>query len=672
MLHYLKTTGNSNANLACCRTGKLSALIGFLMILSTLYVNAKEAKITSPDGAIAVAVMDGSDGIARLTIERAGAVLLPPSPVKLVVKGFPQNNAIKKISKGKTVTEHIDAHFYRQKSYDAVYNTMDVDLSDGTKLEVRAFNEGIAYRFKTKARNEIIVENEIAQYKFAHDTKAWISYSTNKKNPYAMAFQNFYDVTAIENADTIPAFSPLTLEPVEGVKVTVMESDLQSYPQMFYNISGNGAEAIFPHYPAEFAYDKVRMRKYVTATEPYIAKTEGTRNFPWRVFAITANDCLMPVNNLVYTLAEPSRIANVSALRPGKVAWEWWNDWGLKGVPFKAGINTATYKAYIDFAAANSLEYVILDEGWYESKGGDMLTVVKDIDLEELIAYGKSKNVGIILWTVFNVLDSQLEEACDKYEAMGVAGFKVDFLDRADQEAVEMTYRIAEATAEKDFILDLHGFYTPTGLNRTFPNIVNFESVFGMEEMKWSPETVDMPLYEVTFPYIRMMAGPVDFTPGAMNNASRKNWRAISSEPMSQGTRAHHLATYIVYDSPLTMLADAPSNYTDAVALEFLRQVPVEVDTTIVVDGKIGEYIVTARKDFEGHWWIGGMTSWEPRDIDLDFSFLPGGEYQGYIIRDGANADKIGTDYVKENIIVKPGTPCRIHLASGGGFVMKL
>ena len=332
-----------------------------------------------------------------------------------------------------------------------------------------------------------------------------------------------------------------------------------------------------------------------------------------------------------------------------------------------------TYKYYIDFASRNGLEFIVLDEGWYAPKSGDMLTVIPELDLPELIAYGKSKGVEIVLWTVFNVLDSQLEAACKKYADMGIKGFKVDFLDRDDQTAVEMVYRIAEMTARYKLTLDLHGIYKPTGINRTYPHIINFESVFGMEEVKWTDIKNNMPLYHVTFPYIRMMAGPVDYTPGAMRNATKADWRAMYYTPASMGTRCHQLAAYIVHDSPFTMLCDAPTNYlNEQECVDFIASLPVEVDSTFIASGELGKYIVTVRKK-DVNWYIGGMTNWDERDVQLDFSFLPEGvSYTAVLFKDGVNANKQAEDYRKETIRIDKDSRLTLHLASGGGFAMKL
>ena len=547
-------------------------------------------------------------------------------------------------------------------------------LKGGFGIIFRAYNEGVAYRFYTTQSSDIIIKEEQAEFNFKEDYTAYLPYTTNDKKPMAMAYQNVYDITPLSKAQPKLAFLPVTVD-CSSVKLTLLESDLEAYPDMFVQSQQGkyGLKGVFAPYPAKTDFYPWRKQEYVTETTDFISRSRGSRSYPWRVLAITEKDTDMPVNNLVYALASPNRIGDTSWIKTGKVAWDWWNDWNLKGVPFKAGINMDTYKYYIDFASRNGLEFIVLDEGWYAPKSGDMLTVIPELDLPELIAYGKSKGVEIVLWTVFNVLDSQLEAACKKYADMGIKGFKVDFLDRDDQTAVEMVYRIAEMTARYKLTLDLHGIYKPTGINRTYPHIINFESVFGMEEVKWTDIKNNMPLYDVTFPYIRMMAGPVDYTPGAMRNATKADWRAMYYTPASMGTRCHQLAAYIVHDSPFTMLCDAPTNYlNEQECVDFIASLPVEVDSTFIASGELGKYIVTVRKK-DVNWYIGGMTNWDERDVQLDFSFLPEGmSYTAVLFKDGVNANKQAEDYRKETIRIDKDSRLTLHLASGGGFAMKL
>lgn len=609
-------------------------------------------------------------------LKRGNETLLSPSRIGLMLADGTAIGMDARVAgaQRKKVKEHIEAPFYRFKAFVAQCNELDLKLKGGFGVTFRAYDEGVAYRFYTTRKAETIVRGEVAEFNFAGDHTAYLPYTTNDKKPMAMAFQNVYEVTPLSKAQDKLAFLPVTVDCGQA-KLTVLESDLEAYPGMFVQAQKGsyGLKGVFAPYPAKMDFYPRRQQAYVTETTDFIARTAGARTYPWRVLAVTTRDVDMPVNNLVYALAAPNRTGDTSWIKTGKVAWDWWNDWNLKGVPFKAGINMDTYKYYIDFASRNGIEFIVLDEGWYDPKSGDMLTVIPELNLPELVAYGKERGVEIVLWTVFNVLDAQLEAACAKYAAMGIKGFKVDFLDRDDQTAVEMVYRIAEATAHHRLTLDLHGFYKPTGLNRTYPHIINFEGVFGMEEVKWTDLKNNMPLYDVTFPYIRMMAGPVDYTPGAMRNATKADWRAVYYTPMSMGTRCHQLAAYIVHDSPFTMLCDAPTNYrNEQDCVDFITSVPVETDSTFIAAGELGKYIVSVRKK-DLNWYIGGMTNWDERDITLDFSFLPAGvQYTATLFVDGVNANKQAEDYRKESKTVHKGTQLKLHLASGGGFAMKL
>ena len=653
----------------------ITSAIAALLATSAVSATAKNATLLSPSGNISVAVEDAPDGNLTFSISANGEKLLLPSQIAMDFEGGKKARKIKSTSNKKDIKESFDAPFYRNPHFTTQCNELTVRLTDGNSVTFRAYDDGVAYRFSTDGKTGNVVTDEKALYNVAGNHTIYLPHSTNEKAPEAMAFQNFYTVTPISSASPLLAFLPTTLDYGDGLKMTILESDLESYPGMFVEAdsTSRSLKGVFAKYPSSTDFYPWRKQEYVTGRENYIAKISGKRNFPWRIFAVTTDDRQMPVNNLVYALASPSRVADTSWIKPGMAAWEWWNDWGLRGVPFKAGINNETYRYFIDFAADNGIEYVVLDEGWYVPKSGDMLTTIPEIDLPALVKYADKKGVGLWLWTVFNVLDTQLEEACKKYSDLGIKGFKVDFLDRDDQTAVDMTYRIADATARHNLMLDLHGFYKPTGLNRTYPNVVNFESVFGMEEMKWSPTSVDMPEYDVTFPYIRMMCGPVDFTPGAMRNASKKDWKAVYYNPESQGTRAHQVANYIVQDSPFTMLADSPSNYLDnQECTDFITAIPTVFDETSIMDGKMGEYIVTLRKK-DNSWFIGGQTDWNPREYTVDFAFLPSGkDFKVTILKDGVNATKQAQDYELETLTVNSGTKKTIHMAPGGGFAIRL
>lgn len=638
-------------------------------------MDAREVMVTSPDSRISAMLTDGPDGMPMLSVTMDQNELIAGSPVGMKIQDRKSQLKIKSVKAHRLRKETIKAPFTHTPQYVSEYNESVVDLGEGLTMVLRAYDDGVAYRFSSNNKGEIVVIDETAEYTYPGNPELYMSWTTNSEKPMAMAFQNFYQRVSMDSVKSGYAFLPTAVDHKNGIKTVILESDLVSYPGMFIVPDANSGilRGEFARYPAKTEFYPWRRQEYVTATEDFIAKVPGRHDFPWRIISITDDDTKMPVSNLVYSLARPSKVDDTSWIKPGKVAWDWWNDWGLRGVDFKAGINNDTYRYYIDFASRNGIEYVVLDEGWYDPKSGDMLTVIPDIDLPELIRYGKERNVGIVLWTVFNVLDSQLEEACRKYADMGVKGFKVDFLDRDDQTAVEMVERIADVTARHKLFLDLHGIYKPVGLNRTYPNILNYEAVFGMEEMKWSDPSVDMPEYDVTYPYIRMMSGSVDYTPGAMRNAQKADWKAIYYNPMSQGTRGHQTATYLVYDSPFTMLCDSPSlyeKYQDWV--DFVTALPVVFEYTKVLDGEMGEYIVTCRSK-GSDWYVGGMTDWNPRDYTLDFSFLPAGvDYKATILKDGENAAKQGDDYKIITITVNSSAKELIHMAPGGGFAVSI
>ena len=652
------------------------AILSLLLLIGNASFAAKEKKyvLSSPDGTLKVEISAGNE--LAYQVMHGNDTILSHSNIGLVLENGTIVGKTPRITgeRRRKIKDNMESPFYRFKEFVATGNELDLKLKGGFGIIFRAYNEGVAYRFYTTQSSDIIIKEEQAEFNFKEDYTAYLPYTTNDKKPMAMAYQNVYDIIPLSKAQPKLAFLPVTVD-CGSVKLTLLESDLEAYPGMFVQSQQGkyGLKGVFAPYPAKTDFYPWRKQEYVTETTDFISRSRGFRSYPWRVLAITEKDTDMPVNNLVYALASPNRIGDTSWIKTGKVAWDWWNDWNLKGVPFKAGINMDTYKYYIDFASRNGLEFIVLDEGWYDPKSGDMLTVIPELDLPELIAYGKSKGVEIVLWTVFNVLDSQLEAACKKYADMGIKGFKVDFLDRDDQTAVEMVYRIAEMTARYKLTLDLHGIYKPTGINRTYPHIINFESVFGMEEVKWTDIKNNMPLYDVTFPYIRMMAGPVDYTPGAMRNATKADWRAMYYTPASMGTRCHQLAAYIVHDSPFTMLCDAPTNYlNEQECVDFIASLPVEVDSTFIASGELGKYIVTVRKK-DVNWYIGGMTSWDERDVQLDFSFLPEGmSYTAVLFKDGVNANKQAEDYRKETIRIDKDSRLTLHLASGGGFAMKL
>lgn len=625
--------------------------------------------LESPDGNTRLELSD-KDGMLSYSVTHLSDTVLCPSAVSLKLQGgriLGRTVDIAKVKFSGTVSESIDAPFYRQSTIAEKYKGMTVDCADYA-IEFRAYNSGIAYRFITRLPGGIKVEDEDASFIFPDDNTAWVAHSGGK-SPMTNSFQLTYShekISEFGGTDAL-AILPLVVECGNGTIAMITESDLRSYPGMFLSGTDGGYKAKFANYPDSSFLHPTRCQKKILSRKAYIAQTDGSRTFPWRILILAEDAKALAVNNLVYCLAEPSRLDDTSWIEPGKVAWEWWNDWGLTDVPFKPGINNETYKYYIDFADKFGLEYVILDEGW--SAKDDIMSVKKEIDLPRLVQYGRERGVRLILWAVANVLDEKLETACDYYGKLGVAGFKIDFIDRDDQEAQDLIYRIAGAAAGHKMIIDIHGTNKPCGLNRTYPNIINFEGVYGLEELKWS--NPDMPSYDVTFPFIRQVNGPSDYTAGSYLNASREGFEINYHKPQSQGTRAHQAATYVVFDAPLTMMCDSPSLYLkDPVCTEFIAGIPTCYDSTEILAGEIGEYIVSCRK-LKGKWYIGALTDWNPRSLKLELQFLAKGkEYTATVFRDTELSDKKPTSYAIDTVTVSRDTPLEINMACGGGSVI--
>ena len=640
-------------------------MLSALLLAVGLSAAPKTYELASPDGGLRVSISAG-DGISY-TLTSGEDVLLENSAIGMFTTDGQVFGGVQPVSKAVRKT-------------DAEYNEITLKFKKFSVV-FRAYDEGMAYRFISNLKTPFKVEQEMARFAFPQDWNMWAAYVTQHtetlESQFYNSFENRYSYTPLTewNKDRL-AFLPLMVDGPSGKKILITESDLLNYPGMYlYNYDGGQVlSGKFAPYPAEVkqgGHNNLQME--VQSREGYIAQCEGVTTFPWRVVAVSANDVDMVTNDLVYRLATPAdENTDWSWVKPGKVAWDWWNDWNIHGVDFKSGINNDTYKYYIDFASENGIEYVILDEGWSVNKAADLFQVVPEIDLEMLVKYAAERNVGLILWAGYWAFDRDMEKVCEHYSKMGIKGFKVDFMDRDDQYMVDFHRRAAATAAKYRMMVDFHGTYKPTGLHKTYPNVVNYEGVHGLEQMKWSATTVDQVTYDVTVPYIRMMAGPMDYTQGAMRNASRGNYRPVNSEPMSQGTRCRQLAEYVVFYSPLNMLCDSPSNYMkEKECTEFIAAVPEVWDESRGLVGKVGEYIAIARRS-GSDWYVGAMTDWSAREMTLDLSFLPEGSYQVELYKDGVNADRAACDYRKETTDLPSDRKINIKMAPGGGWVAKI
>ena len=654
-------------------------LLSTMLLLSANLFAQKQYTVQSPDKDITVTVNVGDN--LTYSVTHKGTVVLTESAIAMKLDNGTVLGAKPILKSEKTIetAEKIATNFYKRNEIDNHYCQLTLTFKGNYSVVFRAYNDGIAYRFVTDFKKPIIIESETADFNFDADYTAYIPYVNARKGDgdfiqqqFFTSFENLYTVTPLSKMESERlVFLPAMVELKDGKKAVITESDLEDFPGLLLrNETGKtGFSAIHAGYPkTEIQGGHNNLQYVVTERENYIAKVQGKRNFPWRCIVISENDAELADSDMVYKLASPCRVSDVSWIQPGKVAWDWWNAWNIYNVDFKAGINNDTYKYYIDFASQYGIEYVILDEGWAVNLQADLMQVVPEIDLQELVNYGKERNVGIVLWAGYAAIDKDMENVCKYYSEMGVKGFKVDFMDRDDQKVVDFYYRMAETAAKYHLFVDFHGAYKPTGLSRTYPNVLNYEGVFGLEQAKWDNED-DLVTYEVTIPFIRMVAGPFDFTQGAMNNANKNNFRAIYTEPMSQGTRCRQLAEYVIFESPFNMLCDSPTNYLkEDECTQFIANVPTTWDETIVLDGKVGEYIVVARKkDFR--WYIGAITNWEERDLVIDLKPLNGGAKSGHIYRDGPNANNVAKDYVSETYQVM-GNKVKVHLAKGGGMVL--
>jgi len=546
------------------------------------------------------------------------------------------------------------------------YNELRLEMAGDYAVVFRAYNEGAAYRLETSLpQAEVKIYGEEATFTFAGDYSVFYpqedSFFSHNERHY-LPFQ-MKDITPLSIA-TLPA----VVNAEGGVKVAIAESDIEDYPGLWLRgTSGTALSALFPPYPLKEKLERDRDFR-VTEAADYIAVTRGARTFPWRVMGIAEKDSDLITNQIVWLLEKPSQLQDTSWIKPGKVAWDWWNANNIYGVDFKSGINTQTYKYYIDFAAKYGIEYVILDEGWY--KLGNLLEVVPDLSIEELTAYGKQKNVGIVLWVVWKTLDDQLEPALDQFQKWGVKGIKVDFMQRDDQLVVNFLHKVSRETAKRKMLVDFHGVQKSASMTRTWPNLISNEGVRGNEWSKWSADA--NPKHNVTLPFTRMFLGPMDYTPGAMLNATQKDFAATFDRPMSLGTRCHQLGMYVVFESPLQMLSDSPSNYMrEPEAMEFLSAVPSTWDETRALDGRIGEYVIVARRKGQ-EWYVGAMSDWTARDLEVDLSFLAKGSYRMDAYQDGVNADRYASDYKKTTSTVDSSTKLKIKLAEGGGWAARI
>lgn len=632
-----------------------------------------------------VSVTSGSDGVLRWAVESQGQTVLMPSKIAIQADGRQLLADKPSLAKRDAADENIPTPFYRKATVRDRYSRMVVSFGSKASVEFRAYDDGAAYRIIPGKRKPFTVDSETAEFRFADDLQAIVPYvnDTRDGERYSFSFESYYDTQRLSEMfpDSL-AITPFCLTLPDGRKAVVMDCGVEDYPGMMLTKGeGNSLSGVFAPYVIEQGAKGGGLNLHATKRAPYIAKCNGTKALPWRTLVIADSEKQLLDCDMAMRLAPACRVTDTSWIKPGKVAWDWWNNTNVWGVDFLSGMNTATYKHYIDFAQRNNLEYIIIDEGW---SGRESLTDKLNIEvyIPELIEYGREHGVGIILWSSWRNMigndpiggDDIMERYMAHYERIGIKGFKVDFFDRDDQQAIASVWRMAECAARHHLLLDLHGFRA-IGVNRAYPNVLNYEGVKGLENSKWEPRdnngpVHDQPRYDVTIPFLRMLAGPMDYTPGAMDNAFRDNFFGNNNHPMSQGTRCHQMAMYTIFEAPLQMLADSPTRYAkEQECTDFIAQIPTTFDETVPIAGEIGEYVAIARRK-DSIWYVAAMTNWTPRQITLPLTFLREGTYTADIFADGPNAiaGKEAMDYSHTSRKVKRAESLKIAMAPGGGW----
>jgi len=640
-----------------------------LAIVITATAAPKNYTVSSPDGKL-IAQIDVSAKI-YYSLFMGEKQIIAPSPVSMSLADgtvLGTNGVVTKKTPAK-MDQILTPLYGKRKQIRDNYNELTLTFKGNYTFTARVYDEGFAYRFGIKKPGEIIVKDEEATFNFASDGTLWSSLTGGFEHSY----EALYNVRQLSEASDSLSYLPVLVQEDNDISVLIMESALDDYPG-FHVLKNqqttNGMKAAFPKVPTKWEPGgHMKFNLIVKERTDYIAKTQGPRQFPWRILKVATNDVQLLDTDIIYKLSDPQvEDIDFSWVKPGVVAWDWWSAMNLTGVDFRAGVNTETYKYYIDFAAENGFEYINLDEGWSDQY--DLMKLKENVNLKEIADYGKSKGVGVFLWCVHYPLDEKLDEVMKMCQDLGIAGLKIDFMDRDDQVMIDFYHRIARAAAQHKLLVNYHGAPKPDGLHRKYPNVINRESVRGLEYNKFSRPYGTPPEYAVTIPFIRMAAGPIDYTPGALNNAQKNNFAVINDMPMSQGTRCQQLAMYVAYDAPLQMLSDLPTAYrAEPVILDYLKNIPTVWDETVALDGKVGDYLVIARKS-GNTWFVAGMTDWDARKVNVTLPFLGDGKYKATIYQDGINADRNGKDYVVLNKTIDKSILAEMNMAPGGGFVM--
>jgi alpha-glucosidase len=624
-------------------------------------LNSPDQKLmteVSVDQGISVKLLKGSEVMVNLSGLSLQTSSTNPDFTKFQIKKV-LRNSVNEIAKP----------VIREKSntYENHYNEMQIVFKSGYSIAFRLFNEGLAYRFETSAKDSLTIFKENLNIQLAETDSSRFQPSKSFNSSYETPYE-FRKISAIANGNL--CHLPALVEKQNGSFVMITEADLYNYPGLWLSGTGKAAlNAINPPFPKKYSYSgSIYVHGQISEKEEFIAKVKGTRTFPWRIFAVAEKEAELISNNMVYLLASPSELKDVSWIKSGVVMFDWWGKSNIYGVDFKAGVNTETAKYYIDFCAAQGFRYFLFDDGW--SPKDDLLHEVPGLNMAEVTAYAKTKGVEVMLWVFWHAVQKQWDQAFDQFEKWGIKGIKMDFMNRDDQPMVEFYEAVASKAAEKKMVVNFHGAYKPCGLSRKYPNVLTREALIEFEYNGWTNS--DNPEHHNLLPYIRMFTGPMDYIPATMRNSTKDNFRPYGDYPMGQGTRAHAMALFVILSSPMEMLPDSPSDYyREKECTQFLTKIPVEWDETRLLDGKIGKYTVLARRSGET-WFIGAITNQNERNLNLSTDFLKSGKYHIEMIEDGINANTRAEDYKRVEREFTSGDILKLKLAAGGGWVARI
>jgi alpha-glucosidase len=650
--------------------------VPFLLVLSALAVPlaADEPQVLkSPTGKVVVSFGLSDDGAPAYSVTYAGKPVVVDSPLGLTLRqtgplasGF----RVKDVKRASRDERYALAAGKTREAHDRC-EEMTVALEKAGERPVRldlvfrAFDDGAAFRYVLpvqQALPHVEVVSEDSRFRFLADHKAWVlelaSFTTSNE-------REFLPMPLLGIRPESIVGPPLTIEAGDGLVVALAEANLRRWSGLHLARVEGGDDSRRPTLVSKLAPLPSNPGIVVRGAPPMAS--------PWRVLMLGAKPGDLVESTILTNLADPNEIGDTSWIKPGKVAWDWWNGPVVPDVPWKAGMNDETFRHFIDFASEFGLEYVLIDAGWYgDHRDGDadITRPIPGLDIPGLVEYGRKKNVRLMVWLNWEATRGQMDVAFPLYEKWGLAGVKVDYMDRKDQEIVAFYQRAARTAAKYHLAIDFHGAYASSGEERTFPNWLTREGILGLEYLKWSDRAT--PRHNVTIPFTRMLLGPMDYTPGGFRNVTREAFAPRNDLPLAMGTRAHQLAMYVVYDSPLQMLSDTPSAYRGQPGAELLKVVPATWDETRVLDGRIGEYVVIARRH-GADWFVGAMTD-APRKIAIPLTFLGGAAFDVTIWADtrDSSTDPTRLSVLPARLGGKGSKPLELNLADGGGAVLHL